>query len=122
MDTTTPTMEGAGSSSAEVAVTSGQAVRLQRSRLLAIALVVAGAVVLLVGWIGTASAVHAAQQLPFIISGGLGGVSLIGLGAAMWLSSDLADEWTKLDLVEAALTRLAETETGAATATKTGSQ
>lgn len=87
-----------------------QAVGLQRGRLAAVALTAVGGIVLLVGWIGTASAVHPAQQLPYIISGGLGGLALVGLGAALWLSSDLADEWTKLDLIESALSRLVDAE------------
>ena len=41
-----------------------------------------------------------AQQIPYIISGGIGGLFLLGLGAMLWLSADLRDEWRKLDAIE----------------------
>ncbi|MGH9037716.1 MAG: hypothetical protein ACRD0O_18310, partial [Acidimicrobiia bacterium] len=44
--------------------------------------------------------VYPAQQMPYIVSGGLGGIFLIGLSATLWLSADLRDEWRKLDRVE----------------------
>ena len=34
---------------------------------------------------------------------------ILGLGALCWLSADLRDEWTKLDRIEDALNRLADT-------------
>jgi hypothetical protein len=36
-------------------------------------------------------------------------VFILGLGALCWLSADLRDEWTKLDRIEDALNRLADT-------------
>ena len=42
-------------------------------------------------------------QLPYIISGGVGGIFLLGVGATLWLSADLRDEWRKLDSIEDAL-------------------
>jgi hypothetical protein len=66
----------------------------------------AGAVALIVGWAGASSAVYPAKQLPYLISGGLGGLFLIGITATMWLSADLRDEWRKLDAIEAELARL----------------
>jgi len=41
-----------------------------------------------------------AEQLPYIISAGIGGMFLLGLGAMLWLSADLRDEWRKLDRIE----------------------
>jgi hypothetical protein len=35
--------------------------------------------------------------MPYIASGGLGGIFLLGLGSTLWLSADLRDEWRKLD-------------------------
>ncbi len=55
-----------------------------------------GALLLLLGWLGVSHTVYPAEQLPYIISGGLGGVALIGIGAMLWLSADLRDEWTQL--------------------------
>jgi hypothetical protein len=54
--------------------------------------------------------VYPAKQLPFIISGGIGGMCIIGLGALFWLSGDLRDEWTALDRIHEALADLAGTE------------
>ena len=82
-------------------------VRHNRARVGALACIAAGAVALLVGWIGVARSLYPAEQLTYLISGGLGGVCLIGVGALLWLSSDLQDEWTKLDLIEDALRDLA---------------
>jgi hypothetical protein len=41
-----------------------------------------------------------AQQVPYIVSGGIGGLFLLGVGAMLWLSADLRDEWRKLDAIE----------------------
>jgi hypothetical protein len=42
-------------------------------------------------------------QLPYIISGGFGGLLLCGGGIALLVMSDLRDEWRKLDRIEAAI-------------------
>jgi len=81
----------------------GKWLRLQWDRALAWALVVAGAVAIIVGWIGVSGSAFAAGQLPYIISGGIGGIFLLGVGATLWLSADLRDEWRKLDCIEEAL-------------------
>jgi hypothetical protein len=41
-----------------------------------------------------------AQQIPYLISGGVGGLFFLGLGAMLWLSADLRDEWRRLDAIE----------------------
>jgi hypothetical protein len=70
--------------------------RNQWDRVAAWALVLLGALFLLLGWLGVSDAILTTEQLPYIISGGLGGVCCIGLGAVLWLSADLRDEWTAL--------------------------
>ena len=55
-----------------------------------------GALMLLLGWLGVSDALLATQQLPYILSGGLAGACLIGVGATLWLSADLRDEWAEL--------------------------
>ena len=75
-------------------------VRDQWDRVGAIVLVVAGALALLFGWLGISDAVLPSEQLPYLLSGGLFGVFLLGLGATLWLSADLRDEWRKLDRLE----------------------
>ena len=75
-------------------------VRDQWDRVGAVVLVVAGALALLFGWLGISDAVLPSEQLPYLLSGGLLGVFLLGLGATLWLSADLRDEWRKLDRLE----------------------
>jgi hypothetical protein len=67
--------------------------------------VAAGVVVLIIGWVGVSGTEYPAAQLPYIISGGVGGIFLLGLGAMLWLSADLRDEWRKLDRIDENLVR-----------------
>lgn len=62
--------------------------------------IAAGAVALLVGWIGASGTPYPAGQLPYLLSGGLGGIFLLGLGGTLLLSADLRDEWGKLHRIE----------------------
>jgi hypothetical protein len=78
-------------------------VRAQWDRVLATVLFVVGGLALVVGWAGVRSEALTALQVPYVISGGIGGIFLLGLGAVFWLSADLRDEWRKLDQVVAAL-------------------
>jgi hypothetical protein len=57
--------------------------------------------------VGVSGTAYPADQLPYIISGGVGGIFLLGLGAMMWLSADLRDEWRKLDRIDENLARRA---------------
>jgi hypothetical protein len=59
-----------------------------------------GAVVLFIGWQGASTTEYPAEQLPYILSGGIGGVLLVGVGATLLISADLRDEWRKLDRIE----------------------
>lgn len=84
--------------------------RRQWDRVAAWACVVVGAMALLIGWMGISDTPFAAEQIPFVISGGIGGVFFLGVGAMLWISADLHDEWRKLDDIEALLReRLAAT-------------
>jgi hypothetical protein len=74
--------------------------RVQWDRVAAWICVLLGAIALLLGWNGVADEALTAQQLPYIISGGIGGLFLLGLGGILWLSADLRDEWRKLDGLE----------------------
>ncbi len=40
------------------------------------------------------------EQLPYILSGGLFGLSLIMVGTGLWLSADIRDEWRRIDRLE----------------------
>ncbi|HEV7689113.1 MAG TPA: hypothetical protein VGQ80_21220, partial [Acidimicrobiia bacterium] len=59
-------------------------VRTQWDRAGAVALVAAGLIALLFGWIGMSATVLTFQQLPYLLSGGLFGLALIAVGAALW--------------------------------------
>jgi hypothetical protein len=75
-------------------------IRNQWDRVAAWVFVAAGALALLTGWLGISRTAYPAEQNPYIISGGLVGIFLLGLGGVLWLSADLRDEWRKLDRIE----------------------
>jgi hypothetical protein len=77
--------------------------RAQWDRAAAIAAGVAGAGALLAGWIGISGTAYTAKQLPYMISGGMVGIFLLGVACTLWLSADLRDEWRKLDGLEDAV-------------------
>lgn len=67
-----------------------------------------GAVLLVLGWLGVSRYALAPSQLPYLVSGGLGGIFLLGLGATLLLSADLQDEWRELDDIERKLDAVEE--------------
>ena len=79
-------------------------IRTQWDRAGALALVTVGLLALLFGWIGMSGAVLTYEQLPYILSGGLFGLSLIMVGTGLWLSADIRDEWRRIDRLEDTLT------------------
>jgi hypothetical protein len=87
----------------------GNWMRLAWDRAAAVILIAAGAVALVLGYVGVSGEAFPAKQLPYLISGGIAGVFILGVGALFWLSADMRDEWTKLDRIEGALNRLADT-------------
>jgi hypothetical protein len=82
--------------------------RSQLDRTLACLAGLAGVVVLIIGWLGVSGTAYPAEQLPYLISGGIGGLFLLGVSTAMWLSADLHDEWRKLDRIEEAIRHAGE--------------
>jgi len=80
--------------------------RLQWDRVFGASFVVVGAVALLTGWSRVSATPYPAEQMPYVVSAGLGGLFLLGLGATLWHSADLRDEWRKLDRLEEKLDRL----------------
>jgi hypothetical protein len=71
--------------------------RHQWDRAAAVALVVIAGLLFLLGWLGISDSALATQQIPYLASGGLFGLMALGVGATLWLSADLRDEWRKLD-------------------------
>jgi hypothetical protein len=82
------------------------ALRALWDRALAVGLVLLGMVVLIVGWKQVSDTPCPAEQLPYMISAGIGGLALIGLAATVWLSADLRDEWHQLDRIDGRLERI----------------
>lgn len=78
-------------------------IRSQWDRLTAAATALVGAATLVVGWRGVSGTPYPAEQLPYVVSAGLGSLFLLGISTALWLSADLRDEWRKLDRIEQAL-------------------
>jgi hypothetical protein len=79
--------------------------RSQWDRAIAIACAIGGAFALLIGWIGTSGTEHVAEQIPYIVSAGLTGIFLLGVGAVLWITADLRDEWRELRRVGTMLER-----------------
>jgi len=71
-------------------------VRTQWDRTGAVVAVLGGLLVLLLGWLGTSDTKYVAQQIPYVMSGGLLAIMLLTIGAVLWLSADLRDEWREL--------------------------
>ena len=75
-------------------------VRAQWDRVTGATCMVIGGIAIAAGWHGVSRALLPAAQLPYVISGGIGGLFLLGVGATLWLSADLRDEWRHLDSLE----------------------
>ena len=81
-------------------------VRANWDRLLAVGLVLVGILALIIGWFGVSGTGLAAEQNPYLISGGVAGIAMIAIGCTVWLSADLQDEWRRLDALEERLGQL----------------
>ncbi|HYH49765.1 MAG TPA: hypothetical protein VEG38_09470 [Acidimicrobiia bacterium] len=89
--------------------------REQWDRAAAVVAVAAGALMLVLGWAGVQGKIYPGQQMPYVVSGGLGGIFILGIGAVLWLSADMRDEWRKLDDVDATLLRIETAQAGGTT-------
>ncbi len=78
----------------------------QWDRIAAVACVLLGLGLLIHGYHGIANSPYVAEQLAYLISGGLGGMFALGVGATLYVSADLHDEWRKLERIEEAILRL----------------
>lgn len=86
--------------------------RAQWDRVIAWLAIAVGALALLLGWLGISRAGFPAEQIPYIISGGIFGIFLLGIGSVLWLSADLRDEWRKLEDLDRRLAQLAPESEG----------
>ena len=77
-------------------------VRNQWDRVGAWVAIAVGALLLVLGWLGVTNTPYTVEQIPYVVSGGLGGIFLLGVGAMLWISADLRDEWRKLEEIRQA--------------------
>jgi hypothetical protein len=59
-----------------------------------------GAVVMAAGWFGVSGETIVAKQLPYLISGGLGGLVLVGTGVGLLIAEDLRAERDRVGRLE----------------------
>jgi hypothetical protein len=78
----------------------------QWDRVCAIILALTGVLALILGYNGVSHTEFVAAQIPYFISGGLVGLFCLGGAGVLWLSSDLRDEWVKLDHLDTTLQQL----------------
>ena len=64
-------------------------------------LAVLGAVFIVVGWIGISGESLVAKQMPYLISGGVGGVALVGLGVLFLGTEERQRDRARIDQLEA---------------------
>jgi len=76
--------------------------RAQWDRVLAAVALAAAIITLIVGWLGISGTPHVAEQLPYVISCGIGGLVYLTVAATLWLSADLRDEWRELRILRLA--------------------
>jgi hypothetical protein len=78
-------------------------VRNQSDRVASWACIGVGVICLIAGWVGVSATAFPGEQMPYVVSGGLVGIFLLGLGGVLWLSADLRDEWRELARLERAV-------------------
>jgi hypothetical protein len=61
----------------------------------------AGAVAIFIGWLGVSAQTIVAKQLPYLISGGVGGIVLVGAGVGLLVAEDLRAERARIGRLEA---------------------
>lgn len=77
--------------------------RAEWDRVAGFTLIGLGALCLILGYLGVSDSPYVAEGLSYVMSGGIGGLFLLGAGATLLITADLHDGWRKLDRVEEAL-------------------
>ena len=80
--------------------------RSEWDRAAALAALVVAVAAMVNGWVGVSGTAYSAEQMPYVVGGGLVGIFLLGVAAVLWLSADLRDEWRKLADLDDRLGRL----------------
>lgn len=70
------------------------------ARFVAALLVAGGLLALVLGFVGASGTAYVAEQIPYVISGAITALFLLGVAATLYLSADLQEEWWKLDDIE----------------------
>jgi len=65
-------------------------------RVVGVVAMVVGIVAMLAGWLGISRVTLTTEQIPYLVSGGLGGLFALGVAATLWLSGDMRDEFDAL--------------------------
>ncbi|MCU1464015.1 MAG: hypothetical protein JWO37_4090 [Acidimicrobiales bacterium] len=65
-----------------------------------------GIVFIVVGYLGVSREALVAKQLPYLISGGIGGIALVGIGAVFLGTEDIRRDSGRLDRLEAMVEEL----------------
>lgn len=63
----------------------------------------AGGLLLLIGYVQVSGTAYPAEQVPYLVSAGLGALFLLGIAGSLWISADLRDEYAKLDQIARSL-------------------
>jgi hypothetical protein len=91
-------------------VTAETAERLRDPRLvLAVVAMVAGGIALLLGWYGVSGTYDPGTQMSYLVSGGLGGLFLAGVGAALVSTSNMRQATRKIDDLQRGMDELTAT-------------
>jgi hypothetical protein len=70
------------------------------------ALTAIGLLAIFLGWFGISGQALVAKQLPFLISGGIGGIALVAIGAVILGTEDLRNDSGRLDRLEKQIAQL----------------
>ncbi|MGH8994267.1 MAG: hypothetical protein ACRDYV_02025 [Acidimicrobiia bacterium] len=70
------------------------------------ALLVVGAVLVILGYIGVSGADTEVLQLPYLASGGIGGLTAVAMGSALLVSADVRHDRERLGRIEGELLEL----------------
>jgi len=81
-------------------------VRAEWDRLAGYGFVLTGAVALVFGFVGVRTAADVIDEISYLVTGGIGAIFLLGVGATLLLSADLHDDFRKLHRVEEKLDRI----------------
>jgi hypothetical protein len=79
-----------------------------------------GITAMIAGYLGVSGTLYTGEQLPYVVSGGLVGLFLLGLAALLWLSGDPRDDWRKLEAIDRHLVEFAALPLASRTANALG--